>query len=262
MELRQREKPFFSIITCTLNAEKYIEKNLQSVYNQTYKNFEHIIIDGKSTDSTIKIIEKFKNKPRCRIVVFVHPPKGIWNAINLGNNHANGKYILHLESDNSLYDKSVLEDVYNFLVKKSFPDWIYGKISVLKGDRENIGNFPERKIFQISSQFVLKFFNYIPQESVFMQKSLFKKYGKFSESLPTAMDYDMWLRIKDKTRWYFCDKLITRYRIHEKSITGNPSLRKRNIENQLNVQKAHLSSLEFGIAKFVTQLSEKYNKTY
>lgn len=262
MELHQREKPFFSIITCTLNAEKYIEKNLQSVYNQTYANFEHIIIDGQSTDSTIKIVNKFKNKSGHRTNVYIHSPKGIWDAINLGNNYANGKYVLHLESDNSICDQNVLMDVHNFLVEKSFPDWIYGKITVIKGAQKKIGNFPERKIFQIASPLVLKFFNFIPQESVFMKKDLFKKYGNFSELLPTAMDYDMWLRIKDTTEWCFYDRLVTRYRIHEKSITGNPSNRKRNTKNQLEIQKKHLSKTEFKIAKLITQLTEKYNKTY
>ena len=262
MGVYTRKNPFFSIITCTLNAEKYLEENLGSVNRQTYTDFEHIIIDGMSTDNTIKVIDQFKKKFRNKIKVVSRPPRGIWNAINLGNKYASGKYILHLESDNSLIGERVLEDVHNFLIENSFPDWIYGKIKVINEGGRIVGSFPERKIFQISSSFILNFFNFIPQEAMFVQKRVFNENGKFNEHLPTAMDYDMWLRIKDKTNWLFFNKSITKYRIHNESITGNPVFKNRNFNNQLEVQKKYLNWLEYRISFFIGLLSKKYNKNY
>jgi len=73
MGVYTRKNPFFSIITCTLNAEKYLEENLGSVNRQTYTDFEHIIIDGMSTDNTIKVIDQFKKKFRNKIKVVSIP---------------------------------------------------------------------------------------------------------------------------------------------------------------------------------------------
>ena len=57
-----KKKPFFSIITVTKNSERFIERNIKSVLNQTIKDYEHIIIDGKSNDKTLEIINKYKKK--------------------------------------------------------------------------------------------------------------------------------------------------------------------------------------------------------
>jgi glycosyltransferase involved in cell wall biosynthesis len=70
-----------SVITVTLNSEKYIERCIKSVQEQTYQNIEHIIIDGKSTDNTINIIEKYKKKIS---KIVSENDNGIWDAMNKG----------------------------------------------------------------------------------------------------------------------------------------------------------------------------------
>ena len=110
-------KPLFSIITCTLNSEQSIARNINSVSNQTFKNHEHIFIDGNSRDKTLKIINKYKRQNPSSIKLFKAKPQGISHAMNLGILNAGGKYIIHLHSDDYFYDNKVLEDVNKYLIK-------------------------------------------------------------------------------------------------------------------------------------------------
>ena len=99
----------FSIITVCLNSEKTIAYTLNSVLNQTYKNIEHVIVDGGSNDKTLKIINNypFKNKK-----VFKISTKGIYGAINKGIEKATGQYICVLHSDDIFHNNEVIKKVY------------------------------------------------------------------------------------------------------------------------------------------------------
>ena len=78
------DSPIISLITCTKNSGKYLEECLQSIQNQTYKNIQHIIIDGDSTDDTSQIIEKYRDQLD---VLISEKDKGIYDAFNKGMLH-------------------------------------------------------------------------------------------------------------------------------------------------------------------------------
>ena len=86
----KNKKPFFSIITVVRNGENTIEKTIKSVANQTFKEFEHILIDGKSTDKTLDKIKKYK-KNLSKIVS--EKDKGIYDAFNKGMKLSSGEFI-------------------------------------------------------------------------------------------------------------------------------------------------------------------------
>ena len=88
---------FFTIITATFNSAKTIKNNIDSVSQQSFKNFEQIFIDGGSTDDTKKII--INNSKNLNYTFYDLPVKGIYNAFNLGLKLANGKYLIYLNSD-------------------------------------------------------------------------------------------------------------------------------------------------------------------
>jgi len=195
----------FSIITCTYNSAQYIQKNINSVKNQTCQNFEHIFIDGFSTDSTIEIIEKYRQEFPEKVKLFQFPAKGISNAMNQGIEKSSGEYLTHLHSDDSFYDNTVLQNVDEFIERKNKPDWIYGKINVVEKNDASVGTFPERKLLQLGknifSSYFLKFFNFIPHQAVFIKKKTIEKFGCFDESLKSSMDYDLWIKIRNKTKF-------------------------------------------------------------
>lgn len=137
-------KPFFSIITATLNSEDVIEGCLKSVSSQNFTNYEHLILDGKSSDKTIEIIDAFLAKQpehRSKVKIVSEPDLGIYDAFNKGLDLARGQFILYLGSDDCLYDEDVLSKAFIQLNAESQLKIAYGTVvftafGSLKVDRE------------------------------------------------------------------------------------------------------------------------------
>jgi len=256
----------FSIITCTYNSERWIRRNIESVQNQIFKDFEHIFIDAFSTDKTLQIINEYYGDKQNNFKIFKTNPQGISHAMNEGIKNASGDYLIHLHSDDSFVDEYVLVDVDNFLNGKNL-DWVYGQINVTEEDGKSLGIFPVRKIFRQQSKnkignYLLKFFNYIPHQAVFIKKDVFEKNGYFDTSLSSSMDPEMWLRIRKKTKWEFFDRVISNYCLRSTSESANIKNKEKNKKNYLIVQKRYLNFFEQLLAKFVNLLVELKNKNY
>ena len=249
----------FSIVTCTYNSEKYLRDNLASVRMQTFEDIEHIFIDGFSEDKTVEMIKKYQDSCDYPVKLFQIPPRGISNAMNEGVKKSSGEYIIHLHSDDSFFDKDVLKDIDNFLTQSSEPDWIYGKINVVDGNFRRIGIFPLKKIWQNNyknkfGKYLLKFYNYIPHQGVFIRKEIFKKYSLFDENINSAMDPDLWLRIRNRTKWFFVDRIISNYSVRDDSQSVSIENRIENINNLKIIQKRHLNIFEYYIARLLNKL--------
>ena len=118
------QNPKISVITVVKNNKKDIERNINSVLNQTYKNYEHIIIDGKSDDGTLDIIKKYQNK----ISYWVsQKDDGLYDAMNKGLDLAKGDIIGILNSDDIYYEKA-LEYVKQYFEKYENIDFLYGTV--------------------------------------------------------------------------------------------------------------------------------------
>lgn len=211
----------FSIITCTYNSEQYLQKNIDSIKNQTFKDFEHIFIDGFSTDKTMRLIEKYQKDFPNRVKVFQFPAKGIANAMNIGIEKSNGKYINHMHSDDSFYSDEVLQNVSNFIDKNNCPDWIYGKALFINNEKNRKRIIPHRKIYQKVRYWMLFLTNFIPHQTVFIKKNIFEKYGVFDEKYNNFMDYELWLRLKKfNIKEKFINDIICNFSVRQDSQSG------------------------------------------
>ena len=105
-------EPFFSVITVCLNASKNINNCLLSLYGQTFRNFEHIIQDGHSSDTTISKIKNFNDE---RSLISSETDKGIYDGLNKGIERCSGKYILILHSDDMLHNENILKKLFKFI---------------------------------------------------------------------------------------------------------------------------------------------------
>lgn len=121
--------PKFSIITVTYNAGELLEDTIQSVITQTYKNIEYIIIDGKSTDNTLEIIDRYRNHIQ---TVVSEPDKGLYDAMNKGIAKATGDYICFLNAGDELHEDDTLQLMVHSLTSLTeLPDVIYGETAIV-----------------------------------------------------------------------------------------------------------------------------------
>lgn len=251
------KQPFFSIITCTYNSEKYIRETIKSVEIQNFNNYEHIFIDGKSSDKTKSIISAYLKRNKNRVKLYTHSPKGIANAMNKGILHSRGKFIIHLHSDDSFYDKLVLTDVYNHLTKNSQLDWVYGVIHVIESNGKTIGYFPKWLPLQIGWKYLLKIFNYIPHQAVFIKRVIFDKYGLFDEKLKAMMDQELWLRINYHTKWGFVNRVVSNYRVHHDSMSSSSTNYYINRNEYKQIKSKYLTSfIDIILAKIASNIIE------
>ena len=116
--------PLITIITATYNSEKYLEESILSLHSQKFSNYEHIIIDGGSTDKTIDIIKKYEN----RIAYWCsNKDQGIYDAFNKGMMLAKGNYIGFLNSDDK-YTENSLEILESYIKNYPEKDFIFGSV--------------------------------------------------------------------------------------------------------------------------------------
>ena len=109
---KKRKKPLISIVTVVYNGEKYIEDTIKSVLNQNFKDFEYILIDGKSTDSTMSIVNKYKNKID---IIVSQKDKNLWDAVNKGIKLSNGEIVGWISSDDT-YTANALKIVSKYFI--------------------------------------------------------------------------------------------------------------------------------------------------
>ena len=120
--------PRFSVITVTYNAADVLEDTIQSVITQTYHHVEYIIIDGGSTDGTLGIVHRYRD--RIALVVS-EPDKGLYDAMNKGMARATGDYLIFLNAGDSFHEDDTLLQAVHSLAGQELPDVIYGETELV-----------------------------------------------------------------------------------------------------------------------------------
>jgi glycosyltransferase involved in cell wall biosynthesis len=245
----------FSIITCTYNSAQYLQENIDSVAMQTYGDYEHIFIDGYSTDGTMTMIEQYRKKYPDRVKVFQSEPLGISRAMNEGIEKASGQYINHLHSDDSFYDQDVLKNVNDFIEKNDSPDWIFGKANVINVINESALVVPSGKIHKKIRYWLMLLMNYVMHQSVFLKKDVFNTCGMFDENLYSNMDYELWLRlIKCKIDSRFIDTIICNFHIRADSQTTRTKMKN---EHELIYKKQGVHPLLISFLLYFDKIHQK-----
>lgn len=206
--------PLISIIMPVYNGEKFIEYAINSILNQTYKNFELIIIDGDSSDRTVEIINKYL----IHISYFVsEKDKGMYNAINKGLMKANGDIICWLNSDD-YYFPNTLDIVANTFNNHDEIQWLTGRKVIINENNSiiKIGVFKNFiSSFIRDGYYRSDLFGTITQETTFWRKELLTKVGYLNEDLKVASDYQLWTRFAEHTELYSINSLLGAFRIHK-----------------------------------------------
>lgn len=161
--------PKLTIITIVYNNVRDIERTINSVITQTYKKIEYIIIDGKSTDGTLDIVEKYSNQIS---KIVSEPDKGIYDAMNKGLALATGDYVLFMNSGDEIYDEHTVQEVFD---SSPGADIYYGETEMYNDNWESLG----RRRHEAPEQFDWTSFKYgmnISHQAIYIRKSILTPY--------------------------------------------------------------------------------------
>jgi len=252
-------QPKISVITVCFNSEASIEDSILSVKNQDYKNFEHIIIDGASTDKTLDVIKALKHD---KLKVFSAPDRGIYDAMNKGLTRVRGDIVVFLNAD----DWYASADIFSSVVKKYTKDldYLYGNLSFVSGPDKKIIRSWRAKLNDIDKRFP-KFMPPFP--TMFFNVKIFKEEGLcFDISYRISGDYDFCLRLhQHKTiRSTYLNQNMVFMRYGGASTNGPLAIYKSNREvlrslyqiDQINVWYTIFLKIVFKLTQF--HLKESY----
>jgi len=187
----------FSLVTVCLNSESTIRNTIDSIKNQTFQDFEYIVVDGGSTDNTLNIVNSYKPYFGERLKVLSEKDRGLYDAMNKGINLSSGKFIGILNSDDIFYNSSVLKKIERFHTVNKI-DSSVGNIVV-----QSNGSIKRIYISKKWSPKNLKYGSMPPHPSIFLKRTLFKKYGLYSLDYRIAADYELLVRFYLKHRISF-----------------------------------------------------------
>ncbi len=205
-----------SIITVCRNAQDTIEETIKSVLMQTYNDIDYIIIDGKSTDYTLHLLQKYQSKIS---TIVSEKDKGIYDAMNKGIEKAKGEIIHFLNSGDTLYNKNIISHIVQ-VFKNEERDIVYGDVVLIDPSSPNKKLL---KCHKYADDAYLTSEN-VCHQGIFTKKQVFTKYGGFNTKYKLAADFDWFLRslFKYKIDSYYTDKIIANFLLGGVSMSGNP----------------------------------------
>lgn len=174
--------PQFTIIIPTYNSGKNTRECLDSILNQSFKDFEIIIQDGISTDNTIAVIESYNDT---RIKIFIEKDQGVYDAMNKAIDKSSGEWILFLGSDDSLYNNHVLQEVNHYLTIND-ADLVYGNVKIV-GSNEWA---KDGEIYRGEISIPVLFEHNFSHQSIFYNKIIFNDGHKYNLDYKVCADHD------------------------------------------------------------------------
>ena len=213
------DRPMITVLMAVYNGEKFLKEAMESILNQTYKDFEFLIINDGSTDKSVEIIESF-NDPRIRLV---HNEKNLKliASLNKGISLARGKYIARMDCDDISMPERFEKEV-EFLENHSD----YGMVGTCYNIIDAQGKV-QRNVSYPSNPDLIKLFLSLTcplvHGSVMIRAELLKKNLYGSNDFSAVEDYELWTRIAEKSKIYNIPEHLFRYRIYGESFSDSKS---------------------------------------
>jgi len=220
-----------SVIIPSYNTGKYIGKTLESICTQSYQDFEVVIIDGGSTDNSLKVIENYKELYSDKISCYILPPKGEPDAINEGTRLSKGEIITYCDADD-VYEPDCFKHVADAFTVFKDRMWGYGLSKMIDEKGNEV-----RKAISAYKKFWSKRYSYnrllvmdfISSQCLFWRKDLYKDWAikkecdvdvfEFDTDIKYCFDYDFILRLGDRYIPIFINHHLANQRIHSESMS-------------------------------------------
>ena len=199
--------PFFTIITPVLNNHKIL-RCVNSITDQSFKNYEHLIMDGNSNQEQLNIYKKFQDK---RTKIFIKKDMGLYYAINSGIQIAKGQVIAILGADDFYPDSKLLEKIYDFFKKDDDLSLVYGNINYINKKNKILRQWNSNKF----SKNLIKNGWMPPHPSMFVKKLIYDSIGDYDTKYKISSDYDFILKVffNEKIKSLFNDMVFVRMEV-------------------------------------------------
>ena len=219
-----------SIITITYNSAATVEDTLKSVVDQDYPNIEYLIIDGKSKDNTLQIVDKYKDKIT---KVVSEKDKGLYDALNKGIALASGDIVGMLHSDDLYATNQVISDIVKTFESNPEAEGVYADLVFV--DRNDINKIT--RTWESGDYEEGDFLNgwMPPHPTFFVRKECYERFGGFNTTLRLSADYELMLRMihKNKIKLAYLPKVVVKMRMGGASNVSFFVRLKANIEDKM-----------------------------
>ncbi len=242
--------PRISVLMPVYNCELYINEAIDSILNQSFEDFELLLIDDCSTDKTLEICKSYKDS---RIVIIEKDQNsGYTNSLNYGLSIAKGEYIARMDGDD-------ISMPTRFEKQISFLD-ANPEIVVCGTSFQIIGSGEIRSVPELHNQIVVRllYWNCIAHPTVIMRGQYFKSHQiRYNQAAEPAEDYNLWVRLCSTVKLYNYQESLVQYRIHNKQVSNNR--RVLQIDSAANSRIELLRNLKCKISEEEIALFSKAN---
>jgi glycosyltransferase involved in cell wall biosynthesis len=237
--------PLVAVIIPTYNRAPMLERAVQSVLSQTFRDFELVVVDDGSTDNTAELPVFKTGVPRMRYMKLDHN-RGVSRARNAGVRAISAPWLAFLDSDDEWLPEKLEKQVRWTLEHPDMPLVQTREIWIRRGRRVNPPKTHEKSegdLFGASLERCM-----ITPSSVMLKRTLFEETGGFNESLPACEDYDLWLRITCRCRAGLVDEyLLRRYGGHADQLSATvPALDRFRVQSIINLLAGDVLSADQG----------------
>ena len=246
--------PLISVVMITYQHEKYIAEAIHSVLNQTFEDFELVVVNDGSTDKTDEIIKEFQDG---RIIYIYQENQGPSAATNNGILASSGKYIALMSGDDVCYPQR-LEVQYKYLndygkkIVFSWVDFINDDSQPFVGEHfaQSFFNHPNRNQAEILNWFFMKG-NYLCAVTAVMEKEVLSEAGLFNLASIQLQDFAMWIKLVKKYDIYIIENQLVKYRILPRSsnLSSNPANSIRTIFELYQIHRNILDDIPINLFK-------------
>jgi len=255
------KNPKVTVLMSVYNGEKYLREAINSILNQTFKDFEFLIINDGSTDRTIEILQSYQD-PRIKII---NDEKniGLTKSLNKGLKLARGEYIARMDADDISYPNR-LEVQYDYL--KNNPE--VGLIGSWNDVIDEIGNTVGFWKCNYSSEdiyYILNFRNCLAHCSLLFKKELVLNNGGYNETIKNAQDYELWSRISKVAKIYQIQRVLVKWRMDSHPInTQKETSQVKTVNSTVKNNLEHLidRKIDDKILRFIRDNFDNTNYDY
>ena len=234
-----------SVVCPTYNSANYIETTLQSVLSQHLLPYELIISDDGSTDNTIELIENYlkSNNKKINYKVLKNVHNGPGAARNTGIKNSTGEWIAFLDSDDVWYPDKIFH-ISNVITQNEDINFIcHNEMHVFKNNKKRAVHYSKK--FNINKPLFEQLYisNLFSTSAIVCKKDLLKNYAMFDESLMSAQDYDLWLKLAPYINVYFIKEILGEYIIRDGNITSSGMIKR--FRNEIKIAKKYSSFFKY-----------------